>query len=173
MQYTLNTTNYHDFAVLEQNRLPGRAYFIPYPDRTSADAVTAKERRYKSDKVLCLNGDWDFKFYPHPADLPETLDTDSIAFDTLEVPSCWQFKGYVPPCYLNVRYPFPYNPPVIPATDKVGPIFSWLGWDQGVHPRWKDPGEEYNFAGVYRKFLDIENPDRQYVISFLGVMGRF
>ncbi|MBQ9348447.1 MAG: hypothetical protein IJT94_14120, partial [Oscillibacter sp.] len=169
MRYQLNTTNYHDFAVLEQNRLPGRAYFIPYPDRASADAVSAKERRYKSEKVLCLNGDWDFKFYPRPAEMPEVLDTDSCEFDTLEVPSCWQFKGYAPPCYLNVRYPFPYNPPVIPTTDKVGPIFSWLGWDQGVHPRWKDPGEEYNFAGVYRKFIDIGDPDKRYVISFLGV----
>ena len=29
MEYKLNTTNYRDFKVIEDNKLAGRAYFIP------------------------------------------------------------------------------------------------------------------------------------------------
>ena len=74
MKYILNQTNYHDFNTFEVNKLPGRSYFIPYPDRAGADAVTPKEKRYCSEKVRCLNGTWDFKFYPRPAELPMELD---------------------------------------------------------------------------------------------------
>ena len=169
MKYQLNTTNYHTFSTFAVNKLPARSYFIPYPDRAAADAVKPKEKRYASPKVQCLNGVWDFKFYPRPAELPTELDTDAVAFDKLDVPSCWQFRGYDKPFYVNIRYQFPYKPPVIPTTEKVGRVFSWLGCDTGVRPRWKDPGEEYNFVGVYRRFLQVDNPDKRHVISFLGV----
>ena len=62
MHYQLNTTNYADFAVFEQNKLPGRSYFIPYPARAQADAVSRKEKRYRSEKVVCLNGEWEYQF---------------------------------------------------------------------------------------------------------------
>ena len=39
MRYTLNRTNYHDFSVYEVNKLPGRSYFIPYPDRAGCDGA--------------------------------------------------------------------------------------------------------------------------------------
>ena len=73
MKYRLNKTNYHDFSVMEVNKLPGRSYLIPYPDREQADAVSLKEKRYQSPKVKCLNGEWDFKFYPDPKGLPDVL----------------------------------------------------------------------------------------------------
>ena len=88
MKYRLNTTNYHDFATFAVNKLPARSYFIPYPGRAAADAVAPKQKRYASPKVQCLNGEWDFKFYPRPAELPVELDTDVVHFDKLDVPSC-------------------------------------------------------------------------------------
>ena len=169
MHYQLNTTNYHNFATFAVNKLPPRSYFIPYPDRAAADAVTPKQKRYSSPKVQCLNGQWDFKFYPRPAELPTQLDTDAVAFDQIDVPSCWQFRGYDRPFYVNIRYQFPYKPPVIPTTGKAGRVFSWLGCDTGVRLQWKDPGEEYNFVGVYRRFLNIDNAHKRQIISFLGV----
>ncbi len=169
MKYYLNKTNYCDFDTFELNKLEGRSYFIPYPSRTEADKVLPKEKRYRSEKVMCLNGDWDFKFYPRPAELPDVLETDSVRFDTIDVPSCWQFRGYDHPFYVNIRYQFPYDPPVIPAEEKVGKVFSWIGVDQALKMRRKDPGEQYNFVGVYRKKIDIEDTDKNYVISFLGV----
>ena len=169
MKYRINKQNYSDFSVFQQDRLPARSYFIPYPSRAEADAVKPKEKRYASPKVQCLNGMWDFRFYPRPADLPDTLDTDNGGFDTLDVPSCWQFRGYDKPFYVNTRYQFPYHPPVIPTEEKVGTVFSWMGCDQGVMPRWKDPGEEYNFVGVYRRFIHIDHSEKNTVISFMGV----
>lgn len=156
MRYKVDTGNYCNFNVFEVNKLAPRSYFIPYPDRKSADAVGLKEKRYQSPKVICLNGEWDFKFYAIPAQMPEIIDTDKITFDKLGVPSCWQFRGYDKPFYVNIRYQFPYNPPQIPTTEKVGKVFSWLGYDAGVGPKWKDPGEEYNFVGVYRRFFQTE-----------------
>ena len=44
-----------------------------------------------------------------------------------------------------------------------------MGVDQKVSPRYKDPGEEYNFVGIYRRDLEIDDPGKNYVISFLGV----
>lgn len=169
MKYRLNTENYHTFSLFEVNRLPPRSYFIPYPDRQSADAVSPLEKRYRSPKVRCLNGFWDFKFYPHPADLPAVLDTDQVTFDTIDVPSCWQFRGYDRPFYTNIRYQFPFRPPMIPTTGKVSRVFSWMGCDQGISLRCKDPGEEYNFVGVYRRFFQVPDPEGHYTISFLGV----
>jgi len=168
MKYQLNTSNYHTFSVFEVNKLAPRSYFIPYPDRAGADAVSLKEKRYASPKVICLNGEWDFKFYPRPNQLPSILDTDAVSFDKIDVPACWQFRGYDRPFYVNIRYQFPYKPPVIPTTEKAGRVFSWLGCDQGVGPRWKDPGEEYNFVGVYRRFVTISDPSKHYVIGFLA-----
>ena len=169
MRYRINKINYHTFDIYEDNKLPARSYFIPYPDRESADSVSLKEKRYRSPKVQCLNGDWDFKFYPRPSELPDVLDTAHVAFDTIDVPSCWQFRGYDRPFYVNIRYQFPYKPPVIPTEDKVGRVFSWTGCDQGISLRYKKPQDEYNFVGVYRRCFNIDDPSKHTVISFLGV----
>ncbi|MCD7802919.1 MAG: hypothetical protein LUH09_08490 [Clostridiales bacterium] len=169
MQYQLDNAHYHTFEVFGANRLPPRSYFIPYPTRAQADQVEPKEKRYRSDKVLCLNGTWDFAFFLRPAELPEVLDTGRVRFDKIDVPACWQFRGYDHPFYTNIRYQFPFKPPVIPTTEKVGKVFTWMGCDQGISLRYKDPGEEYNFVGVYRRFVTIQDPEQHTVISFLGV----
>lgn len=36
-------------------------------------------------------------------------------------------------------------------------------------PLWRDPGEQYNFVGVYRRFLEIPQEKQRYILSFLGV----
>ena len=169
MRYTINKTNYHTFGIFEDHKLPGRSYFIPYPNRQKADEVSLKDKRYRSKKVICLNGEWDFAFYPNPKDLPDELDTDQVKFDKIDVPSCWQFRGYAKPFYVNIRYQFPFKPPVIPQEEEVGRVFSWMGVDQKVSPRFKKPKGEYNFVGVYRRFIDIEDEDKRHIISFLGV----
>lgn len=169
MKYKINQTNYSTFELFEVNKLPARSYFIPYPSKESADAVSFREKRYKSPKVCCLNGDWDFKFFPQPAKLPEIFDTDSIDFDRLDVPSCWQFRGYDRPFYVNTRYQFPYDPPRIPTTEKVPKVFCWMGADQKIRPRYQYPEEEYNFVGVYRRFFEAADVSRNYVLSFLGI----
>ncbi len=169
MKYRINKSNYYDFNTFKINKLPPRSYFIPYPDREQADCAAGKDKRYRSPKVVCLNGDWDFRFYPHPADIPDILDTGSVRWDTIDVPSCWQFRGYDKPFYVNMRYQFPFDPPKIPGESKAGRTFCWIGADCGIRPVWRDPGEEYNFAGVYRTFFTAEDMKKRHVLSFLGV----
>ena len=169
MKYDFNYTNYHDFNVISINKMEPRSYFIPYPSRAEADAVSPLEKRYRSEKVLSLNGEWNFAFYANPADLPEEIHTEKLPFRKIDVPSCWQFRGYDRPFYVNLRYQFPYNPPEIPTTEKVGRVFSWVGKDQGLKPRIKDPGEQYNSVGIYQRIITIMEPKKHYVLSFLGV----
>lgn len=169
MKYIINKTNYHTFQRIEVNRLSPRSYFIPYPNRRQADEVSLKEKRYRSEKVICLNGVWDFKFYPIPSSLPDCLETEHTLFEKLEVPSCWQFQGYGKPFYVNSRYQFPCDPPRIPMEEPVRKTFCWVGSDYGIRPRWQTPQDEYNYVGVYRRFIQIDDMDKNYVVSFLGV----
>ena len=168
MKYKINMENYYQFDVMEMNRMSPRSYVIPFASREEADSVSLKEKRYGSSKVQCLNGEWDFAFFPRPAELLGIVDTDTMAFDKIDVPSCWQFRGYDRPFYLNTRYPFPFQPPRIPQTEKVGRTFFWTGGDVKNGLWWKTPEEEYNFVGVYRKTFALTE-EKQYILSFLGV----
>ena len=169
MKYRINKSNYHEFNTYKINKLPSRSYFIPYPERQLADSVSAGNKRYRSPKVMCLNGKWDFRFYPLPAELPDILDTSEIEWDRIDVPSCWQFKGYDKPFYVNTRYQFPFNPPKIPRERRVPHTFFWVGADCGARPVWKNPGKEYNFVGVYRTFFTADDTSKRHVISLMGV----
>ncbi len=169
MKYPLDRTHYHRFDILEVNKLPLRSYFIPFEDIAGAQSAQLLTKRYASPKVLCLNGIWDFRFFPEPKDLPQVLDTESVAFDKLDVPSCWQYRGICKPFYVNTRYQFPYDPPKIPMEEPVGKVFSYVGSDYGIKPRWQEPRGEYNYVGVYRKKLTLEKTASKYIISFLGV----
>ena len=170
MRYVLDRADYADPRVVEVNRLPPRSYFVPYLDRASADAVAPARRRYDSPLVRCLSGEWDFRFYPRPAELPDVLDTDTVAWDRVAVPGCWQFQGYDRPFYVDVRYQFPFDPPRIPEEGPVGPVFSLVGED-GVGPHVAHPTDEYNFVGVYRRRFDLSPEEARtgHVASFLGV----
>ena len=51
MKYTINKTNYRNFDIFEDNKLPARSYFIPFEDKKKASSVSLKEKRYSSAKV--------------------------------------------------------------------------------------------------------------------------
>ena len=169
MLYQIDREHYHRFDVLEVNKLAPRSYLIPFENREQADAVTLTEKRYASPKVRCLNGDWDFKFYPDPGQVPQILNTEETVFDRIDVPSCWQYRGYDRPFYVNTRYQFPYDPPRIPMEEPVGKVFAWVGADTGVKPQWRQPENEYNFVGIYRRLIDVEDLSKRRVLAFLGV----
>ena len=169
MLYRINRDNYHRFDVMEINKLPQRSYFIPFENREQADRPGLLEKRYASPKVTCLNGVWDFKFYAQPGQVPQVLDTEEVSFDAMDVPTCWQFRGIDRPFYVNTRYQFPYDPPRIPKEEPAGAAFCWLGADKGIMPRWIKPQDEYNFVGIYRRHIHVEELSGRYVLSFLGV----
>lgn len=163
MNYNTKRNNFSNFKVFKDNRLVGRAYFIPFSTEAKAQSATIANKRYVSDKVKCLNGEWDFKYFSRVQDLPKVLDTDAMNFDKVKVPSCWQFTGYEPPVYTNVKYPFKVKPPKVP-TSAQGTYKDAVDGESYVLN-----GKQYNSVGVYRKFFDIETLDKEYILSFLGI----
>lgn len=101
---------YEDFEKTSENRLPPRSYFI------------SEGSKYD----LC--GQWRFCYFADSQGLDETGE---IAFpDTIDVPSCWQAKGYENPNYTNLNYPFPCDPPYVPDANPAGVYerdFDWQG----------------------------------------------
>ena len=111
---------HEDLNYISENRMPQRAYYIPASGCTS------------------LNGVWDFKYFD--ADFEEGyLDKE---WGKIDVPSCWQTRGYEQPNYTNVAYPFPYDPPFVP--DK-------------------------NPMGVYKRNFFVADPSQKTYIIFEGV----
>lgn len=127
-------------SVFAENRLYPRVTAIPYPD-----IDLAKENVFDhSPYFLSLDGDWKFRFSPNPGERPADFWTngyDTSSWATIPVPSNWEMQGYGVPIYTNITYPFPKNPPYIPADDNpVGSYkrnfdipSSWSGRDVILH----------------------------------------
>jgi beta-galactosidase/evolved beta-galactosidase subunit alpha len=105
--------------MLEQNRLPGRSYFIPYAQEQAALSF----ERGQSPFFKLLNGTWKFCYSPSPAEAPQGFYEEAYdveQWDDLAVPSSWQMHGYGRPHYTNVNYPFPVDPPHVPTANPTG-----------------------------------------------------
>lgn len=89
---------YENPEFIAENRLKPRSHYKP------------------ASGVINLNGIWDFKYY--------TCDEDEAYVQTewtsIDVPSCWQTRGFENPNYTNAQYPFSYDPPYIPSTNPMG-----------------------------------------------------
>ncbi len=74
-------------------------------------------------RMQSLSGSWKFAYFPYVEAIPGKFyaeDYDLSTFDRIPVPSCWQTQGYDRHMYTNVRYPFPYDPPYVPAENPCG-----------------------------------------------------
>ena len=133
--------------IFEENKEAAHATFIPY---TSTAAMKDDANYYlpwltpeKAD-YLSLNGMWKFNFVKDPSARPNEDafwgdDADVSAWDDIDVPSCWEMKGYDLPLYVNVEYAFHNNPPYVAnKVEGVGdnPVGSYRrtfnlpeGWD--------------------------------------------
>lgn len=111
---------FEDLKHISENREPQRSYYIPESGCTY------------------LNGDWKFKFYN--CDYEEGVVEKE--WGSIEVPSCWQLKGYENPNYSNFAYPFPYDPPYVPTDNPMG---------------------------VYEREFDVSDINRKTYIVFEGV----
>ena len=90
---------YEDLTCLSANRMPPRSFYIPEGEGT----------------YTLLNGDWQFAYFENG-----DAATEPAVWDTIEVPSCWQMKGYGHPNYTNVCYPYPFDPPYVPDINPCG-----------------------------------------------------
>ena len=89
---------YEDLNQTSENRLKQRAYYIPETGEISLNVI------------------WNFKFYQR--DYEEDLVEKE--WDKIDVPSCWQAKGYENPNYTNIAYPYSYDPPFVPSENPMG-----------------------------------------------------
>ncbi len=136
---------WEDETVFEENKEPGHATYMPYPNTETLRA----DERYATPwldpvgaRFLSLNGTWKLNYVDDPSKRPgeETYwadDADVSAWDDINVPSCLEMKGYGDPYYVNVEYPFADNPPYINMKNGLPePVASYRrtftlpeGWD--------------------------------------------
>ena len=88
---------YENPEFIQENRLPQRAYYIPQNEGAKID----------------LNGTWNFAFYQRD------YEQQCSQQGQIDVPSCWQCRGYELPCYTNYVYPFPVDPPYVPTENPM------------------------------------------------------
>ena len=158
-----NAQEHHDWEdnhVLQINREPARAYFIPYD-------------KNKGDRQQSLNGMWQFRWTKTPderiKDFYRTVffdkgskygDTfDASAWKTLEVPANWEVNGYGTPIYISAGYPFKIDPPYVMREPKR----EWTTY------------EERNPTGQYRRSFILPDGwhEGQTFLRFEGVMSAF
>lgn len=140
------------------NKEPARATSLPFQSEKAALTIDFSE----SDYYQLLNGDWKFNWAPRPEKRPVDFykpGYDVSEWDTIEVPSNWQMKGYGVPIYSNQSYPFKRDWPSVTGT----------------------PPEEFtsyinrNPVGSYRRTFTVSKDwkDRETFIHFDGVESAF
>jgi beta-galactosidase len=103
---------YENVANIHVNTEPPRAHYFPYD--TLEKALAGDKTASKFFKPL--NGEWDFAFFSRDIDVPAEI----TSWDKIDVPSCWQARGYEKAHYTNVNYPYPVDPPYLPDDNPVG-----------------------------------------------------
>ena len=106
----------YDPEFLHEHRLPPRATVIP-----SLHKGVFYRNKQDSELILDLNGEYGF-CYRENDDIDNFYlpELDDSRWDTLAVPSMWQYHGYSAPLYPNVEYPIPFIPPYVGNHNPVG-----------------------------------------------------
>jgi len=134
--------------VVGINKEPAHSSLMVFSDENTA----LKYDWSLSPYFKSLNGNWKFKWVEKPADAVNDfykINFDVTNWDRIPVPGNWQMYGYGRPIYLNVRYPFKKNPPLIQ--------------------------NDYNPVGMYRTEFEVPSGwrDRRIIIHFDGVESAF
>lgn len=154
-------SNYwEDQTIFEEHKEVAHATYMPYP---SVQAMRGDAEYYKtpwvtpqSSRFLSLNGNWKFNFVDAPEKRPGEKDfygdaVDVSKWEDIEVPSCWEMKGYDKPMYINVNYAFPDNPPFVSTSiNGVGknPVGSYRR-TFNLPQDWSDKRVFVHFDGIY------------------------
>jgi len=113
-----NSSNpfWQDPQVFNLGQEPPHTHFIPYNDFDDCLSLKFEESLYYKS----LDGQWKFHWSPNPEKRPLNFyqnDFDTSDWDDILVPANWELKGYGTPIYVNDRYPFTRNPPLVPIND--------------------------------------------------------
>lgn len=143
---------YEDPQLLHENTMPDRCYYIPAPQRQAAGA------RETSDRFQLLNGRWRFRYFPSIYDLQDEFfapDYAAEGFSSVPVPGLWQTYGCEIPQYINIRFPFPFDPPFVPHDNPCGAYLHTFDYQQDEQA----PHAFLNFEGVDSCFYVWINGD--------------
>ena len=151
--------DWEDNHVLQINREPARAYFIPFGQT-------------QGDRMLSLNGEWRFRWTKTPDERVRDfyrVDYDDSQWAILPVPANWEVNGYGTPIYVSAGYPFKIDPPYVIREPKK----DWTTY------------EERNPTGQYRRTFTLPagwaatvpggspSGNGQTFLRFEGVMSAF
>jgi len=135
---------YEDQTVFQINKLDPRASFFAFETEDLAE----KDKKELSERIISLNGEWDFKWVKSLNDRPVNYYAPEIntkEWGKITVPGNWETQGYGKPIYLDERYPFSET--------------------------WPDIPYEYNPVGTYRKNIEISSEflnNNQVILHFAG-----
>jgi beta-galactosidase len=137
-----NTEPWEDPLICGINRDPSRSVYYSY---ASINDVLIGNRN--KARMLMLNGKWAFKLSINPSTAPTDFYIKKVTgWDSIEVPSNWELKGYDKPIYKSAVYPFrPVNPPYVPYD--YNPVGSYQR--TFIIPKeWKNMNITLHFGGV-------------------------
>ncbi|WP_010135660.1 glycoside hydrolase family 2 TIM barrel-domain containing protein [Ochrovirga pacifica] len=130
--------------VNQINKMPARSTFYEYENKTQAIQADRSQSKY----FTSLNGDWKFYWVAKPADAIqdfEKTDYDTSKWNTIDVPSNWEMRGYGTPIYTNSTYPFFSDFPNINHNDNpIGHYTKTIQWDNA----WENKDVILHFGGV-------------------------
>ena len=134
--------------VIGRNKEVPHTTIISYP--TEKMALTGNKE--DSPDYLSLDGEWKFYYSDSPDKRPFWFfknDYNTRFWDNITVPSNWQLKGYDVPIYVNIKYPFEANPPLI--DHKWNPVGSYKR-SFAIPGEWKDKEVFLHFGAVSSAF---------------------
>ena len=121
----ITVNDWENPQVIGRNKRPPHSPLGAYPDAETARSCN----RDTSPYVQSLNGAWKFSIVSSPLEVPSgffEIGYDDLDWAQISVPGNWQLQpealqGFEDkPIYTNVNYPFPANPPYIPAENPTG-----------------------------------------------------
>ena len=126
----------------EENVIKARSFFIPCSSETVCNNATGI-----SDRVYNLSGEWDFAYYEENA--PVTFGGEGTVWNKINLPASWESAGYEKFSYAY-GYPFKANLTKFTINDKDG---------------------NKNSVGIYRRFINVDDTEFRYILSFGKVNG--
>ncbi len=150
--FSVHAEEQHDWEnqyVLQINREPARAAFIPYQTE-------------KGDCSFSLNGTWKFHWSATPDGKVENFyqtEFNDAEWVDFSVPANWEVNGYGTPIYASAGYTFKIDPPYVTRTPKE----KYTAF------------VERNPTGQYRRTFTLPSDwnDGQTFLRFDGVMSAF
>lgn len=136
-------TPWQDQHINAIGRLPMHVTGASYESPEAALAADMDGTR-----TLSLDGMWKFAFAEDIANAPEGFqndDFDHSGWAEIEVPSCWEMKGYGYPIYTNSPYPFTFEPPFIRRDNPCGCYYRTFELPE----EWNGGRITITFDGVY------------------------